>query len=263
MIVAKDFSVNSPSLYNDPAGKEPGHDKTLTIHAMVMWRSSRTLQHVIFQIEDTWREIGRTWDDLKLGWTGSSSEEAQAFNDKLQRAQNEMFGRKGVEEADADQPGIMRLLRGKAMGASNHYGQTEQAVMEIFDDFTAALVEKGDGKPSAPVDISDGPIKIDYDNHNGVRYQSNRVIGQWMGEDGRLHELRESGALPTRHERVVKGRGWEVTWTIDEIWIDHEGHEHKNTVPVLAASWKDDKGMVSQVLGPNVTEPLKLPDGVS
>ncbi|GLZ01017.1 hypothetical protein [Actinoplanes sp. NBRC 103695] len=272
--VPNKYSDNSPSLYNDPAGEDPGDDRTLIVAPMIMWDSSKSLQRTIHEIEEKWRSIGHTWDDLKLGWTGASSQEAHEFNDKLQAAQNDMFGVAGTSDKkeepfrseeikESGKPGIMRLLRAKAIGAANHYSQTEEAVASIFNDFADSLADEGDGKPAPPADVPHGPVSINYDNHNGVRYKSNQVIGQYMDQWGNLHELREGDAMPQRHEKIIRG-AIQVWYERDLSYVDHDGHLKTVTEVVRGATWKDDNGVVQVLAVPEKDGlvPLALPDGV-
>lgn len=241
----QEFSKNSPTDY-DTAGET----STLTINPYELWQNPHVFMAIqIAEIEESWGKIGKTWSDLRLGWTGSSAEEAEKFNDRLQDAQNEMFGLAGETE-DESKPGILRLLRYRAVQASSNYASADDGVLRLFNEFTDSLTAGGNGEPQAPQSSDVGPIKINYDNHNGVRYQEHHLVGQYIDVYGNEHLLFEGDAMPVK-------QGSE--YYIEEKYYDSSGNEQTNKIYVSAATWKGDGGNVQRVVSPGGEEvPLPL-----
>ncbi|WP_433385995.1 hypothetical protein [Micromonospora sp. KLBMP9576] len=256
-----EFSANSPSDYNSSAP-----EKTFVIYPNAMYQyAHRWMPGVIADIEENWKSIGDVWEELKLGWTGSSSEAAKEFNDRLQTAQNEMFGKKGATE-DQDQPGIMRLSRAVAVHASASYYEAEMTVTKIFDDFLNELGAPAEPGAQVPQDVDGGPISIHYDNHNGVRYDNRDIVGQWQDSSGGIHLLYEGEKTPKPEltDFTYEHNGETITvWAygVEETRIDEEGKAHKEIYRVEAATWVDDRGETHR-LSTEGTTPLPLPPGV-
>lgn len=253
-----EFSANSPSDYNSSA-----EDKTFVIYPNAMYQyAHRWMPGVIADIEESWKSVGAIWAELKLGWTGQSSEEAKEFNDRLQTAQNEMFGKKGATE-EQDQPGIMRLSRAVAVHASSSYYEAEMTVTKMFDDFLNELAAPAESGAQVPEDAIGGPVSINYDNHNGVRYDNRDIVGQWQDSSGGTHLLYEGDKTPKPEltDFSYEQDGETITvWAygIEQTRIDEEGNSHKEIYRVEAATWTDDKGR-THTLNTEGTDPLPLP----
>jgi hypothetical protein len=111
------------------------------------------------EIADSVNRVVQIWNDLKLGWVGTTATEAQDFNDRWAADISQLFGSPAeiLGETAGYTPGILnQLATGIAMAATN-YGQAEDVVTSMFNQTADALVQGprgrlGKGVPQPPAD---------------------------------------------------------------------------------------------------------------
>ncbi|MET7704717.1 hypothetical protein [Micromonospora sp. NPDC005413] len=136
----------------------------INVDMYYMHRSASVyLASLITNLQDDWTEIGNTWEQLKIGWLGESSEAADAFNERLKDVQNRLFGTPDpADTTKVETPGILDRVRYGAVVAAANYNAAEHAVTDMFDDFVHAIAGEGDG---APQDSTMPPITVDYNTN--------------------------------------------------------------------------------------------------
>lgn len=90
--------------------------------------------------------IVQTWNSLKLGWVGNTSDEVQDFNTRWSAAITKLFG---TEESPED--GILSKVAKAAGMAAINYGVSEDIVTKIFTNITDGI-----GNPSGNGARGDG-----------------------------------------------------------------------------------------------------------
>jgi uncharacterized protein YukE len=114
------------------------------------------------QIADSISNINSVWEQLKVGWVGTTADQAEKFNTAWQGAIRSLFG----TVADPGS-GVLSKL-GQAVGlAADNYAETEVSVTKMFTDFDAA-VNRAPGTgyipwasgamPDPPRTVDPGPI---------------------------------------------------------------------------------------------------------
>jgi hypothetical protein len=221
------FPAGSPASYNST---EAGMDIDIT-QDLIYDYAHDYMVNVRNNIEGCWLEISKTWERLKLSWSGSSAEEAKEFNDRLLRAQESLFGKEGGK------PGILNQVRAAALMASVNYDNAEAYATKLFDDFLNDLTAPSEPGAHPPTDVTDGPISVDYNNGPGVRYDNREVIGQYTDQNGVVVLLYEGDEVPDNdHDH-----------TIDTKWLENgdekdEVVQKKGEIEVQEATWKDKHG---------------------
>jgi hypothetical protein len=136
--------------------------------------ASMSMAVEIQQIESYWKKISDAWNSLKLGWGGESADAAQAFNARLQDVQNRLFGTpemgpdgKPTLTTDKDgnkvthivKPGVLTQCRMLGVMAAANYGDAEEQVKAMFQDFVNQLTDgSSEAVPQPPVDVTTGPV---------------------------------------------------------------------------------------------------------
>ncbi|MEU7919282.1 hypothetical protein ACGFIP_03345 [Micromonospora zamorensis] len=138
----------------------------INVDMYYMHRSASVyMASLITSLQDDWREIGDTWDQLKIGWVGESSEAADAFNERLQDVQNRLFGTPDpADTTKVETPGILDRVRYGAVVAAANYNAAEHAVTDMFDAFVHAIAGEGEGE-GGPQDSTMPPITVDYNTN--------------------------------------------------------------------------------------------------
>jgi hypothetical protein len=98
--------------------------------------------------------IVSTWNSLKLGWLGNTSDEVQDFNTRWSAAITKLFG-----TDDKPEDGILSKVATAAVIASINYGVAEDAVQKMFTSISNGIdnpSHDGSGGPGRNQD--DGPI---------------------------------------------------------------------------------------------------------
>ncbi|MGW0502448.1 hypothetical protein [Micromonospora sp. NPDC003241] len=141
-----------------PAHYDDG--QSINVDPQGMWTSgSERVGKLLDDVVDSWKSIGNTWKNLELSWAGETAEEVQQFNYRLQKLQWDLFGSEEHETV-----GLIYQVRGIVQSAASNYGEAEEAVVKMFDEFTAAIPAKdlppeddgeGDGGTPPPVDLGD------------------------------------------------------------------------------------------------------------
>ncbi len=126
----------------------------LTIHPNLIWEHAQTLKDLGMIIAERVTAIHTVWRDLKVGWVGDTSDEADAFNNEWNDALKKMFG----TEADPESGVLNQAVAGTGMAALN-YGVTEATVTMMFQEFTAQLSSPPSAEqPDPNRDVNTGPI---------------------------------------------------------------------------------------------------------
>jgi hypothetical protein len=99
-------------------------------------------------------DIVSTWNSLKLGWLGNTSDEVQDFNTRWSAAITKLFG-----TDDKPEDGILsKVATAAGMGAIN-YGVAEDAVHQMFTSISNGIDNPSkDGSGGPGRDLDAGPI---------------------------------------------------------------------------------------------------------
>ncbi|MEU5785819.1 hypothetical protein [Micromonospora lupini] len=150
------FAPDAPTSYEDAA-------KAIWVMPGIMhYNAHVSMKAEIEAIVECWNVIADTWNGLKLSWVGESAAAADAFNERLDRVQAELFGEPGSDGTDG-KPGIFGLIRVVAIQAASNYDNAEHSVYHMFDSLREALESTGqadDGK--RPENSLYNPIQITY-----------------------------------------------------------------------------------------------------
>jgi hypothetical protein len=104
-------------------------------------------------VADSIDTIVNTWNDLKLGWMGTSASEAQDFADRWTKAVQRLFG-----SGDQSDPGAFGRLVDAVQLASVNYGEAEDANVKMFRSLLDGLTGPP-GTPGPPTrGVNDPPI---------------------------------------------------------------------------------------------------------
>lgn len=97
--------------------------------------------------------IVNIWNDLKLGWAGTSADEAQDFSNRWNAAITKLFG----TEDDPESGAFPKIARAVGYAAIN-FGETEDVVAKMFASLSEGLAAPP-GTPQPPTrDEHDGPV---------------------------------------------------------------------------------------------------------
>ncbi|MEU0547342.1 hypothetical protein [Micromonospora sp. NPDC005979] len=150
------FPSDAPTSYEDSAN-------AIYVRPGVIYHTAHvSMKAEIAAIIECWNVIADTWKELKLSWVGESAAAADAFNERLDRVQAELFGEPEGDGKDG-KPGIFGLIRVVAVQASSNYDNAEHSVFHMFDALSEALGATGqadDGK--RPENSLYNPIQITY-----------------------------------------------------------------------------------------------------
>ncbi|MEO3770649.1 hypothetical protein [Micromonospora sp. B9E7] len=150
------FPSDAPTSYEDTT-------KAIYVRPRSMYHSAHVLMKAeVDAIIQCWNTIGTEWKGLQLSWVGDSAAAAEAFNERLDRVQTELFG-EAAGDGKAGKPGIVGLIRLVALHAASNYDNAEHSVWHMFESLTEALGKAGeanDGK--RPEDSLYNPIQITY-----------------------------------------------------------------------------------------------------
>ncbi|MFF5175364.1 hypothetical protein ACFY3U_22410 [Micromonospora sp. NPDC000089] len=134
-----------------------------------MHLAAKGIELISTTIAEHWGTIGKTWEDLKLGWIGDSSEAADAFNVRLTGIQERLFGVPSDDGETVDKLGLLDQLRAGVLHAASNYDNAEWSVIDVWESFCSQLSQaeesSGDEPPSPSVDTKLDPIKVDYDDN--------------------------------------------------------------------------------------------------
>jgi hypothetical protein len=97
--------------------------------------------------------INTIWNNLALGWAGTTADEAQDFNNRWNTTISQLFG----TQADPSSGALPKIADAVGMAALN-YGETEDTVKRMFDTFSASLNSSSPTTPPPDRDDNDGPI---------------------------------------------------------------------------------------------------------
>ena len=135
-----------PANYND-AGLVINVDPTS------LWQYGKTdLPAETTTIGDSLNRINDTWKGLKLGWAGTTADEAQDFSDRWNAMITQLFGTKASPESS-----VLYRIAVAVQTASLNYATTEDEVLKMFKDFDTAMHSSGGVQPPTR-DQNQGPI---------------------------------------------------------------------------------------------------------
>ncbi|WP_306204573.1 hypothetical protein [Actinoplanes sp. RD1] len=120
---------------------------------------------VMNSLVDNWDAIGRTWEDLKLGWIGDSADAADEFNARLKDIQERLFGVPAADGKSVETPGLLDRARSGVIVAAANYNAAEHSVTDLWDAFCAQMRQEGEttnGEPAPSQDTALDPIRADY-----------------------------------------------------------------------------------------------------
>lgn len=104
-------------------------------------------------IGDAVGRIHDIWNGLKLGWAGTTADEAQDFADRWNVAVTTLFGSKAAPESS-----VLYKIAVAVQTASLNYATTEEEVSKMFLDFYRALPGGGGTNQPPTRDQNQGPI---------------------------------------------------------------------------------------------------------
>lgn len=126
-----------PGSMGPPANYDNG--QTLRIDSVGMYGAGfRNIPNYLSNIADCWSTIDKAWRSVHLSWVGDTADEAQAFNDKLQKIQDRLFGAK-ILPLLGDVPGVIGRLGIIAATAGANYGSADSTIRKMFQDFYDAV----------------------------------------------------------------------------------------------------------------------------
>jgi len=97
--------------------------------------------------------IQSIWQELTLGWAGTTADEAQDFNTRWNTAISALFG----SQTDPTS-GVLSKIADAVGTASLNYAETESTITTMFTSFSSSL-NSGSGTTQAPArSDNDGPI---------------------------------------------------------------------------------------------------------
>lgn len=112
-----------------------------------------TLEHLANTVVQSLTNISNTLNDLKLGWAGKTSQEAQEFGDRWLRVANELFG-----TDDHPEYGVINVILNGVLDVADMFAKTEGGIMAYFDAFKQALDTSHSGGPSQHSNIVDPDV---------------------------------------------------------------------------------------------------------
>lgn len=116
----------APSNYNDGGTVFRIDPLTIFRHAKV------DLFNEANSIGDAVQNIFNIWEELELGWVGTSAAEAQDFSDRMNANLRQLFGTK-------DAPGVLSKIANAIAAASINFGLAEDNVKKMFDSLGTGL----------------------------------------------------------------------------------------------------------------------------
>jgi hypothetical protein len=119
--------------------------------------SSVVLQGLNTDVNDTLNSIYTIWENLKLGWSGESSDEAKAFADEWRQMALRLFGPSDRNAEVTPDQAILPKIAGSVGLASRNFAEVESAIIAAFNGFTTP------GSPDDSVqNLENGPITETY-----------------------------------------------------------------------------------------------------
>jgi hypothetical protein len=118
------------------------------------------METVLRNIVGSWNKIVAVWNDLDLGWSGDTADEAKAFQQRLDHVQTQLFGKAAAGGAEA-QPGVLDNVRMLVAKAAGNYDRSESVVASVFNSLAQSILygptpPKGQDPPA--VNHTDPPI---------------------------------------------------------------------------------------------------------
>jgi uncharacterized protein YukE len=114
-------TVQAPGNFNDG-------NMTIRVDPNLMYQlATVNMKNSAQTLMDAVNGTVQTWNNLKVGWVGTSADEAQAFNDQWTRAVNSLFG----SQADPTSGVLQKIANGTVL-ASINYGEAEDTVVNNF-----------------------------------------------------------------------------------------------------------------------------------
>jgi hypothetical protein len=104
-------------------------------------------------INDSLTTIVGVWNNLKLGWVGSTAAAAQEFNTEWTNACTLLFG-----SSDGSVVGAFQRVAQSVGIASINYGEVEQGNTQMFMSFVSALGSPSSTAPPPSRDQQQGPV---------------------------------------------------------------------------------------------------------
>ncbi|MET8280542.1 hypothetical protein [Micromonospora sp. NPDC005174] len=149
------FPSDAPTSYEDAA-------KAIYVRPSVMHYTAHvSMKAEIEAIVECWNVIADTWKGLQLSWVGESAAAANAFNERLDKVQAELFG-EPEGDGSTGKPGIFGLVRGVALQAASNYDNAEHSVFHVFDALSEGLGATGQADGKRPENSTYNPIQITY-----------------------------------------------------------------------------------------------------
>ena len=126
----------------------------INVDQMSLWNYGKTdIPSIMEMLVASVDRIHTAWNGLKLGWAGTTADEAQDFNERWNAALAELFGSK-------EHPGqsVLSKIAVAVQTAAMNYAVAEHGVLKMFDSFYSSIIEPG-GTVQPPVrDENQGPI---------------------------------------------------------------------------------------------------------
>ncbi|WUH90755.1 hypothetical protein OG900_12050 [Streptomyces sp. NBC_00433] len=131
---------------------------SLKIDPQALSTEGHTLLSLAQQMGESIVHVNNIVSGLKLGWAGSTSDEAHAFSDRWIGVMTDVFG--DEDGAGGMLPALVAGILGTAVG----FSQVEQELETGWNNFSLSLGASGDG--SGPTDHvgPDFPITQDFPN---------------------------------------------------------------------------------------------------
>lgn len=139
-------TVQPPSNYDDPSLQ-------IIVDPTGMFSHVSDLQFEANLVMDAINAIDGIWNNLKLGWVGTTASEAQDFNNQWLAAIQALFG----TTADPDSGAFSKVIDAVAT-ASINYGEAEDGNQKMFEALTSSLKSSSSNEPPPSRSDTQGPI---------------------------------------------------------------------------------------------------------
>ncbi|MFI5838825.1 hypothetical protein ACIA8K_03790 [Catenuloplanes sp. NPDC051500] len=116
---------------------------TMNINSRELFNCAMAVQGYREDIVAAFETVGKAWEELKLGWTGTSSTESTAWRDTYLVVVNDFFGEEGAGPDNDKKTGVLNQFAGGLKGAANGYAQVESNLKVAFEMFADELWEVG------------------------------------------------------------------------------------------------------------------------
>ncbi len=116
---------------------------TMSINSRELFNCAKKVEGYSDDIIAAFTTIGTAWKELKLGWTGTSSEESTKWQETYTVVWTDFFGEDGADKDKNKKIGVLNQFAGGLKGAANGYAQVESNLKVAFEMFADELWEVG------------------------------------------------------------------------------------------------------------------------